>query len=99
MAVCHFGNFHEDRIARDSLWHELTSPHYFEEFKSIIATKTGDASKITMDSNLKELGLDSLDLVEIILDGEEKCGITFENEELLTFKTVGDVVRSAESKK
>lgn len=73
--------------------------NYFEEFKSIIGAKTGDASKITMDSNLKELGLDSLDLVEIVLDGEERLGITFENDELLTFKTVGDVVRSAESKK
>ena len=73
--------------------------NYFEEFKTIIGAKTGDASKITMDSNLKELGLDSLNLVEIILDGEEKLGITFENDELLNFKTVGDVVRSAEAKK
>jgi len=73
--------------------------NYFEEFKNIIGAKTGDANKITMDSNLKELGLDSLDLVEIILDGEERLGITFDNEELLNFKTVGDVVRSAEAKK
>ena len=73
--------------------------NYFEEFKNIIAEKTGDATKITMDSNLKELGLDSLDLVEIVLDGEERLGITFENEELLKFTTVGDVVRCAESKK
>ena len=73
--------------------------NYFEEFKSIISAKTGDDTKITMDSNLKELGLDSLDLVEIVLDGEERLGITFENDELLNFKTVGDVVRSAESKK
>jgi acyl carrier protein len=73
--------------------------NYFEEFKNIIAAKTGEGSKITMDSNLKELGLDSLDLVEIVLDGEERLGITFDNEELLTFVTVGDVVRSAESKK
>ena len=73
--------------------------NYFEEFKNIIAAKTGDAAKITMESNLKELGLDSLDLVEIILDGEEKLGITCENDELLKFVTVGDVVRSAEAKK
>lgn len=73
--------------------------NYFEEFKNIIAAKTGDAAKITMESNLKELGLDSLDLVEIILDGEERLGITFENDELLKFATVGDVVRSAEAKK
>lgn len=73
--------------------------NYFEEFKNIIAAKTGDADKITMESNLKQLGLDSLDLVEIILDGEERLGITFENDELLKFVTVGDVVRSAEAKK
>ena len=73
--------------------------NYFEEFKNIISSKTGDASKITMESSLKELGLDSLDLVEIILDAEERLGITFENDELLTFTTVGDVVKSAEAKK
>ena len=73
--------------------------NYFEEFKNIIAAKTGDASKITMESSLKELGLDSLDLVEIVLEGEEKLNITFENDELLNFATVGDVVKCAESKK
>ena len=73
--------------------------NYFEEFKNIIAAKTGDASKITMDSSLKDLGLDSLDLVEIVLEGEEKLNITFENDELLNFATVGDVVKCAESKK
>ena len=71
----------------------------FEEFKRIIANKVKNANLITRESNLKDLGLDSLDLVEIVLDGEERLNITFENDELLTFKTVGDVVRSAESKK
>ena len=73
--------------------------NYFEEFKNIIASKTGSADKITMESSLKELGLDSLDLVEIILDAEERLNINFDNDELLTFATVGDVVRSAEAKK
>lgn len=70
----------------------------FEEFKKIITNKVKDASKITMDSNLKDLGLDSLDLLEIVTEGEEKLNITFEDEELLSFKTVGDVVKSAEEK-
>ena len=70
----------------------------FEEFKKIITNKVKDASKITMDSNLKDLGLDSLDLLEIVTDGEEKLNITFEDDELLSFKTVGDVVKSAEEK-
>ena len=65
--------------------------NYFEEFKNIIASKTNDESNITMDSNLKELGLDSLDLVEIILDAEERLGITFDDSELLNFASVGCV--------
>ena len=70
----------------------------FEEFKKIISGKVKDASKITMESVLKDLGLDSLDLLEIVTEGEEKLNITFKDEELLSFKTVGDVVKCAEEK-
>ena len=72
--------------------------NYFEEFKKIIASKTGDASEITMDSNLKELGLDSLDLLEIVTEGEEKLNIQFDDDELMGFKTISDVVKCAEGK-
>ena len=37
MAVSHFGKYHDDKIARDGLWHELTAPQYFERFKSSIS--------------------------------------------------------------
>ena len=70
----------------------------FEEFKKIIAGRVKDANKVTMDSNLKDLGLDSLDLLEIVTEGEEKLNIRFEDEELTTFVTIGDVVRCAERK-
>ena len=70
----------------------------FEEFKKIIASRVKDASKVTIDSNLKDLGLDSLDLLEIVTEGEEKLNVRFEDEELTTFNTVGDVVRCAERK-
>ena len=70
----------------------------FEEFKKIISNKVKDASKVSMESDLKDLGLDSLDLLEIVTEGEEKLSITFEDDELLSFKTVGDVVRCAEGK-
>lgn len=71
---------------------------FFDEFVKILNEKLGSKTKITMESNLKDLGLDSLDLVEIVLDAEERLGITFENEELLSFKTVGDVVKCARGK-
>jgi acyl carrier protein len=69
----------------------------FEEFKKIISNhcKVGN---ITLESNLKDLGLDSLDLLEIVTEGEELLNVQFEDEELLRFKTVGDVVNCANSK-
>ena len=70
----------------------------FAEFKKIIEGKVNDASSITMESNLKDLGLDSLDLLEIVSEGEELLRIQFEDEELLSFKTIGDVVTCAEGK-
>ena len=71
----------------------------FEEFKKIVQERLKDAPEITMESNLKELGLDSLDLLESVIDVEEILGVKFEDEELVTFVTVGDVVRCAEGKK
>lgn len=73
--------------------------NYFEEFKKIMSTRVKDNTSITMESSLKDLGLDSLDLLEIVTDAEEKFNIRFEDDELVSFKTVGDVVKSAEGKK
>ena len=69
----------------------------FEEFKKIISSKVKNVN-VTMESNLKDLGLDSLDLLEIVTEGEEKLNIRFEDKELLSFKTVKDVVSCAEGK-
>ena len=71
---------------------------FFEEFKKIVANKVKNVDSITMESNLKNLGLDSLDLLEIVTDGEEVFNIRFEDEELLSFKTIGDVVNCAKTK-
>ena len=47
---------------------------------------------------LRELGLDSLDLVELMMDIEEEFKIEFDNDEMVGFKSVGDVVRAVEEK-
>lgn len=70
----------------------------FDELKKIIQEKVGSEVEITMDSELKSLGIDSLDLLETVIDVETKLGIKFEDEELVSFVTVGDVVRSAQGK-
>lgn len=56
------------------------------------------ADKIDESKSLKDLGLDSLDIVEMCLDLEDRYGIQFTTEELTSFKTVGDLLSSIEKK-
>jgi acyl carrier protein len=49
-------------------------------------------------AELRELGLDSLDLVELLIKLEEQFGIEFTNEEMPNFKTVEDVYKAIQSK-
>ena len=51
-----------------------------------------DEIDITRESTLKELQIDSLDLVEVVVSAEDETGVTFEDDELVDLKTVGDVV-------
>lgn len=45
---------------------------------------------VTEDATFEDLGIDSLDMVELICDLEEKCSVDFGEPEGLT--TVGDLV-------
>ena len=50
----------------------------------IVIERLSKASKnkeITLDSNLKELGLDSLDVVDLLMEMEEQFEIEFEIDE------------------
>ena len=65
------------------------------KISEIVIERLSKASKnkeITLDSNLKELGLDSLDVVDLLMEMEEQFEIEFENEEMLSLKLVSDVV-------
>ena len=53
---------------------------------------------IDPNTNLADLGLDSLDVVEMCYAVEDEVGIHFETEELTAFATVGDLFRSIEAK-
>lgn len=63
----------------------------FEKVAGILAGNLGiDASKITLESTFEDLGLDSLDTVDLLMSIEEEFGVSIEPSESL--KTVGDVV-------
>lgn len=49
-------------------------------------------------ATLKDIGLDSLDVVELCLDLEDRYHIQFETDELSSFKTVGDLFAAIENK-
>ncbi len=69
----------------------------FEKVAQEIAEyKEMNIGDITMESSFEELGLDSLDMVELIMKLEEVLDVQLEMDESL--KTVGDVVAAIEAK-
>lgn len=68
-----------------------------EEIKTMFAERM-NLEEVKETQSLKDLGLDSLDVVEMCLDLEEKYGIQFTTEELTSFKTIGDLFNSIEKK-
>lgn len=71
-----------------------------DKIKAMIAEQTGvDEDRITMQSDiLKDIGLDSLDIVELIMNAEEEWDIVIDDEDVASFKTIADVVSYIESK-
>ena len=68
-----------------------------ETVKSILAKKV-DVSSLKEDDSLTSLGLDSLDLVEVMLEIEDELGIEFTSEEIAELSTLKDVVKLIEAK-
>lgn len=68
-----------------------------EQFKEMFAERLG-VKNVDETKSLRDLGLDSLDVVEMCLDLEDRFGVTFETEELSAFKTVSDLYRSVQAK-
>jgi acyl carrier protein len=73
----------------------------FEQVKAIIVDKLGvDESKVTPSARFREdLEADSLDLVELIMEFEEKFGGEISDEEAQKITTVGDAVKYLETHK
>lgn len=64
-----------------------------EQVIKIVDDKIPNLGKeINMDTPLKKLGLDSLGVVEFVMDLESQFEIRIPQEELEEFKTIGDVV-------
>ncbi len=73
----------------------------FEKVKELLVEKLGlDADKVTPASEIiKDLGADSLDLVEMLFSLEEEFGITVPDDKTETIVTVQDIVDIIDSAK
>ena len=71
-----------------------------DKIKDMLEKQLGiDKSKITEDSDIiKDIGADSLDIVEFLMDAENEWGITIEEEDVKDLHTIGDVVKYIESR-
>ncbi len=66
------------------------SERVFLEIKKIIKEKF--KKDVEINSIISETGIDSLDLLDLIVESEEKYNIKISDEELLNLKTIKDVV-------
>ena len=66
----------------------------FETVRAMIAKQLkADESKITRETRLVEdLKADSANVMDMIMDLEDKFGIMVEDDQIMKMKTVGDVV-------
>lgn len=61
-----------------------------KELVSLIKSKT--KIKIETDSTLKDLNIDSLDILDLIVDVENKFSINFTDDEIMGIESVKDII-------
>lgn len=77
---------------------EFDTHNTHDKIAHIIAEKLKiDASAIKPESTLKDLGADSLDLVEIIMKIEEQFDVEIDDEKAEHMKNIGEVVEYVNS--
>lgn len=73
----------------------------FEKVKELLVKELNIQEElITLDAELtSDLGVNSIELADLVMICEEKFGITIEDDDIRKFTTVGDVVTYLENLK
>lgn len=71
----------------------------YEKFKAILVDELGiEPELISMEAELtNDLGINSLELADLILLCEDKMGVSIDDDQLSKFISVGDVVNYLQS--
>ena len=71
----------------------------FLRLKKLLENRGIKTGQLTEISTLKDIGIDSLDLVEVLLELEKELNVTFSDDELLGCRSISDVVNLVAKKK
>ena len=73
----------------------MSEKEIFEKLKGLIVEQLGaEEEKVTLEATfMDDLGADSLDIVEFIMNIEEEFGLEISDEDAEKIKTVQDVVK------
>lgn len=63
---------------------------YKDEVFKMISSRT--SKSFDLNTNIRDLGLDSLDLVEMVIEFQEKYGIEIPTEKMSQIKTIQDLL-------
>ena len=77
--------------------HEATLAKVIEVVDDTL--QLGEGVQLTEDTNLKELGADSFDLLELVTALEDEFCMTFQDDAVGSIVTVGQVVAAIEAAK
>jgi acyl carrier protein len=69
----------------------------YEQLKKLIKPHIKNKD-VNSDSSLRDLGVDSLELLSIVIEVEEKFNVEFSDDELLLLKTVDDFIIALKGK-
>ncbi|BCV18539.1 acyl carrier protein [Leptogranulimonas caecicola] len=71
----------------------MNNDEIFEKVADIVAeTMSVDADELTVETTFESLSADSLDLIQLVSAIEEDLGITIDDDDLTSIKTLGDAV-------
>lgn len=70
----------------------------FESLKALLVEELQiDPDDITLESSLSgDLGINSIELADLVMTCEEKFDVEFSDEDISNFATIGDVVKYLE---
>ena len=67
-----------------------------QRVREVFSQTVSVSENVTLETRLESLGLDSLDMVEFVMELEEEFDITVEDSAAESWQTVGDIISYVE---